>query len=57
MCNLAEDLPNFFKSANEGSCVVIWDQKGYLAEGYRHPSDHSTYTDVKNFNKTLHCKM
>ena len=51
MSNLAEDWSVTIKAADRGSCVVIWDPEVYLAEGYIQLSDHSTYTDVKKFNK------
>ena len=53
MRNSAEDLSIIIKTADKGSCVVIWDREDYLAEGYKQLSDHSTYTDVEKFNQKL----
>ena len=53
MRNLAEDRSVIIKPADKGSCIIIWDQEDYLAEGYRQFSDHSTYTDVKKLNQNL----
>ena len=53
MRNLAEDQSRIIKPADKGSCVVIWDRKGYLAESYSQLKDHYTYTDIKRFNQKL----
>ena len=33
MHNLAEDRSIIIKSADKGSCVVVWEREDYLAEG------------------------
>ena len=53
MRNVAKDQSIIIKPADKGLCVVIWDQEDYLAEGYKLLSDHSTYTDIKKFNRKL----
>ena len=35
MRNLAEDRSVIIKPTDKDSCIVIWDQEDYLAEGYR----------------------
>ena len=35
MRNLNEDRSIIIKPTAKGSCVVVWDRKDYLAEGYK----------------------
>ena len=53
MHNLAEDHSIVIKPADKGSCIVVWDCKDYLAEGYKQLSDSSTYVEVKNYKEKL----
>lgn len=47
MRGLAEDRSIIIKSADKGSCVVVWDRADYLAEAENHLSHGSTYKKVK----------
>ena len=47
MRGLAEDRSIIIKSANKGSCVVVWDRADYFAEAENHFSHGSTYKEVK----------
>ena len=35
MRSLAEDRDIIIKTADKGSCVVVWGREDYLAEGYK----------------------
>ena len=45
--DLAEDKSIVIKSADKGSCVVIWDREDYLKEADRQLSDNKIYRDVE----------
>ena len=45
--DLAEDKGIVIKSADKGSCVVIWDREDYLKEADRQLSDNKIYRDVE----------
>ena len=47
MRGLAEDRSIIIKSANKGSCVVVWDRADYFAEAENPFSHGSTYKEVK----------
>ena len=47
MRRLAEDPSFVIKPADKGSCVVVWDKFGYLAETETHLKDNNTYKDIK----------
>ena len=34
------------KKADKGSCVVVWDQKYYIAEAEKQLSDENIYKDI-----------
>ena len=41
MRSLAEDRDIIIKTADKGSCVVVWGREDYLAEGYKQLTDTS----------------
>ena len=49
----AEDRSIIIKPADKGSCVVVWDRKDYLPEGYKQLRDTSAYVEVKKYNDKL----
>ena len=52
--NLKEGRSIIIKIQNKGFCVVVWDRKDYLAEGYKQFNNESTYVKVKySKNKTV----
>ena len=53
MRNIADDRSIITEPADKGSCVVVWDDEYYLAEGYKRLSDNSTYVEVKNYKEKL----
>lgn len=51
MHNRSDCLSFIIKSADKGSCVVVWDQEDYLGEDFGQLMDHSTYTVISKFNQ------
>ena len=47
MRGLKEDSGIIIKSADKGSCVVVWDRSDYLEEGRKQLEDRNTYEEVK----------
>ena len=43
MTGLAQDRNIIIKPADKGSCVVVWDREGYIAEADRQLNDNKTY--------------
>ena len=43
MTGLAQDRNIIIKPADKGSCVVVWDREGYIAEADRQLNDNETY--------------
>ena len=54
--DLAEDKSIVIKSADKGSCVVIWDREDYLKEADRQLSDNKIYRDVE-YTKNMLCSL
>ena len=46
MRGLAEDRNIIIKSADKGSCVVVWDRQDYIAEADRQLKDNETYESI-----------
>lgn len=46
MRSLANDRNILIKKAYKGSCVVVWDREGYIAEAERQLEDKNVYKDI-----------
>ena len=50
---LASDRSIVIKKADKGSCVVVWDREGYIAEASKQLNDQRVYKSVKFKDKIL----
>ena len=51
--SIANDRSILIKKADKGSCVVVWDSEGYIAEASKQLNDDSVYKSVKFKDKIL----